>query len=189
MNITIETVGLQELLDAFHGVEKGMLDFRDLGTWDAVEREFHKIQVEQFNSEGGAGKSGKWQALSSPYKEIKDKKYGQLPILQRSKRLYKSLTSRNADSVFEVSAMEIVLGTKVPYAGYHQTGTRAPGRRAGGRAKGFVGPVFNLQGPHKGGMPARQPISLTNEQEAQLLKPIQKHLKQIVANAKLRSLR
>lgn len=163
MKLDVEIVGLNEVLAAFKGVEKGMLDFRDLGTWDAVAFEFHRIEKEQFGSEGGAGKSGKWAPLTSPYKEIKDRKYGPLPILQRSGRLYKSLTSSGGDAVVEKRPQELVIGTRTPYAGYHQTGTSR--------------------------MKARPPISVTPDQEKQLLKPIEKHLRQIVANAKLRSLR
>jgi phage gpG-like protein len=162
MKFTVEVEGLDELLRAFAGVEKGMLDFRDLGTWDAVQFEFYRIEKEQFQSEGSAGKSGKWKQLSSPYKERKQRQYGDVPILTRTGRLYRSLTSSGGDSVVEKRPLEMVLGSKVPYAGYHQSGT--------------------------GRMPKREPISVTPEQEQQLMKPIQRHLKQIVANAKLRSL-
>jgi phage gpG-like protein len=189
MKVTVELEGLPELLDHYRGVEVGMLDFRTLGTWDKVQTEFYKVVWSQFTSEGGDGKSGKWQALSPRYAKRKDAKWGSMPILQASGRLWRSLTGKGTDSVAEQSALELVLGTKVPYAKYHQTGTKAPARRAGGRAKGFVGPVLNLMGPQRGGMPARPPIDFTEEQERQLMKPIQQHLRQIVSQAKLTSLR
>lgn len=163
MKPTVDIEGLPELLDAFEGVSRGMLDFRDLGTWDAVQFEFYKIEKEQFSSEGAAGASGKWKPLSSPYKERKARQYGAVPILTASGRLYRSLTSSGGDAVVEKRPLELVLGSRVPYARHHQSGT--------------------------GRMPKREPISITPEQEKRLMKPVQDHLKQIVANAKLRSLR
>lgn len=164
MKLDIALEGLPELLEAFRGVERGMLDFRDLGTWDEVQRRFYQIEKEQFGSEGAAGKSGKWAALTSPYREIKQKRYGEQPILQATGRGYKSLTSANSDSVVEKRPQELVLGSRLPYMKFHQTGTRR--------------------------MKKREPISLTPEQERRMVvEPIQKHLRQIVANAKLRLVR
>ena len=117
---TIEVKGLNELVAGFKLVEKGVLDFRQLGAWKAVRTEFYKIMKEQFSSEGSAGRSGRWKSLSPKYKAIKDRKYGVLPILQRTKRTYQSLTRQGADTVVEEDAQAMSVGTKVPYAKYHQ---------------------------------------------------------------------
>lgn len=160
---TVEVKGLNELVAGFKLVEKGLLDYRQLGAWKAVRSEFYKIMKDQFASEGSKGASGKWKALNPKYKAIKDRKYGVLPILQRTKRTYKSLTSQGSDTVVDESAQEMTIGTKVPYAPYHQRGS--------------------------GRLPRREIISLTVAQEKQLMKPIQTKLKQLVANAKLKELR
>jgi phage gpG-like protein len=161
---SIQIEGMSELLASFKTVEEGMLNFRQLGAWKGVQSEFYKIQKAQFGSEGSAGKSGKWQALSPGYAKAKQKRYGSRPILTASGTLYKSLTSANASgAVVEMTAQELTLGTSVKYVGYHQRGTKR--------------------------MPRREPISFTNEQEKQLMKPIQDKLKQLIANAKLTQLR
>lgn len=162
VKITINVEGEQSVINAFQKVERGILDLRQLGTWKWVASEFYKVEKAQFGSEGSAGKSGKWQSLTSPYKEIKAKKWGDQPILQASGRLYKSLTANGADSVYEDSNLELTLGSSLPYAGYHQKGTRK--------------------------MAARPPISLNDEQITQITKPIQKKLEQLIDNAKLRNL-
>lgn len=161
--ININVDGMVTTLNAIGTVERGVLDLRQLGTWKWVAAEFQKIEREQFSSEGGSGQAGKWKGLSSPYKEIKAKKWGQQPILQASGRLYKSLTSSGGDAVYEESNLELTLGSSVPYAKYHQRGTRK--------------------------MPSRPPISLTDENKKQLLKPIQTKLEQLIDNAKLRDIR
>ncbi len=164
MKLDIEIEGLDELLAAFKGVEAGMLDLRQLGTWKAVASEFRKIEKQAFNSEGGSGRSGKWKELSSPYKARKAKKWGNVGILTASGQLYRSLTQEGSTgAVYEESAQEMTIGTSIKYAGYHQKGTSR--------------------------MPKREPISFTDAQEKQLMQPIQNKLKQLVANARLRNLR
>jgi len=163
MKVTVELEGLPELLTQFRGVEVGMLDFRTLGTWDWVQSEFYKIEKAQFASEGSAGASGKWTALNPAYAKRKEKKWGPMPILQASGRLYRSMTSANADGVVEKRPLELVLGSRVKYGGYHQKGTPT--------------------------MAKRPPIDFTPEQETQLMKPIQAHLRQIVSQGKLTNIR
>lgn len=163
VNITIEVEGMSATLAALDKVERGVLDLRQLGTWKWVQSEFFKIEKELFASEGASGQSGKWKELSSPYKEIKAKKWGNKPILQASGDMYKSLTATGGDNVYEESPLELTLGTKDPKAGYHQ--------RGGGR------------------LPQRRAIDMTNEQVKQLVKPIQTKLEQLIDNAKLRDVR
>jgi phage gpG-like protein len=158
----IEIEGMADLLARFKGVEEGMLDFRQLGAWRAVASEFRKIEKEQFDSEGSKGESGKWKQLSPKYAIRKLAKWGDVPILQASGKLYRSLTQENAEgAVYEETAQELTLGTSIPYAAYHQRGGRVP---------------------------QREPISLTREQKDRLMQPVQDKLRQLIANAKLRDL-
>lgn len=164
MKIEIELIGTQDLLDAFAKFENGIIDLRQLGAWDAVASEFHKIEKAIFSTEGAAGKSGKWNPLQPIYARRKLARWGPVPILQASGRLYRSLTSRNTgDSVFDKQPMEMTIGSSVPYGTYHQRGT--------------------------GKMPRRPPLDLTPEHEKQLAKPIQQKLRQLIANARLREKR
>jgi phage gpG-like protein len=162
MKIEVTLEGTNELKAAFAMVEKGATDLRELGTWKAVGSEFYKIEKEQFDSEG-SGPSGKWKALSSGYAAIKAKKWGSVRILQASGRMYKSLTSKGGDSVFEETAQELTIGTSVSYAGFHQSGTRK--------------------------MPKRPPIDLGQPQLDRLSKVIVGKMKQLAANARLRDVR
>jgi len=111
---TYEVEGMNDLLASFKDVERGMLDFRQLGTWKAVRSEFYKIQKEIFASEG----AGKWQALSPKYAAIKLKKYGTKPILQASGEMYKEFTSDTGNVTETAQEMTIAFG---PTAGYHMS--------------------------------------------------------------------
>ncbi len=164
MKLELEIEGLNETLALFDGVESFMIDFRQLGTWKAVGSEFRKIEAEAFSSEGGSSKGGKWKALSSPYKAQKLKRWGPVPILTASGKLYRSMTQEGAEgSVYEETAQELTIGSSVPYGRYHQSGTSR--------------------------MPARPPIDLTDEQKQKVVSPVGEKLKQLIANAKLKNLR
>lgn len=60
------------------------------------------------------------------YQYEKFKKYGfEYPLLKAKGRLESSITDQgSADSVLEITKNTIVMGTRVPYAGFHQTGTK-----------------------------------------------------------------
>lgn len=164
MNVSIQIEGGNELRAAFKTVEAGLLDLRKLGTWDTVATEFRKIEKEIFGSEGAQGASGKWEPLSVPYAARKTKKWGSVPILQASGRLYKSLTQRGGpDAVYETAPQEMTIGTKVPYAGYHQTGTNR--------------------------MQQRKPVDLTDAHVDRLAKSISQKVRQLAANARLQELK
>lgn len=161
MKVDVEVDGVLETVHALEKVERGVVDFRQLGTWDAVQSEFYKIQKEIFDTEGGAGASGKWAALSSPYAEIKQKKYGSQPILQATGRLYREMTTEAG--VAEKKEQEIVLGSQLPYGGIHN--------RGGGR------------------VPQRRILDLKEEHQKRLVAPIKKKMEQLIDNAKLRDVR
>ncbi len=160
MKIEVEVKGLPEVIAAFAEVQGGVADLRKNATWLRVQQAYYKAVKQVFANEGGRSK---WQGLSSPYKEIKAKHYGNMPILQRTKRLYKSMTQMGGEAIVDKQATEMTLGSRVPYGGYHQSGTSR--------------------------MPSRPPIDFTDEQQKEILKPIGDSLRQLVANAKLRDLR
>lgn len=163
MKYEINVEGLPELKAAFEKVQDGVADLRKNGIWLKVKQAAYRELKEQFSSEGAAGVGGKWKELSSPYKERKAKKYGSVPILQATGKLYRSLTRDGGDSVVDYQPLEMSLGTTVPYAAYHQRGT--------------------------GKMPARPVFDFTDESKKRILEPIQDGLQQLIANARLKSSR
>jgi phage gpG-like protein len=159
MKFSIEVEGKEQLLSSFLEVQEGVVDLRKLGTWDWVATEFRKIEKEIFDSEGSASRGGRWKELSTKYKERKLRKWGPVPILQASGKLYRALSGTSPDSVFEKEAQSMAIGTSLPYARYHQTGTKR--------------------------MPKRPPMDFTDEQKDRLVEPIKRKLRQLIANAKL----
>lgn len=110
-----EVQGVEVLNRGFNRVEGGISDFRPL--WPAVAGEFYAIEREQFDSEGAAGASGKWAALSPAYKKWKEANYPGQPIMRLENPLFESLTDPEAlDAIFRPGADELVMGTKLPYA-------------------------------------------------------------------------
>lgn len=160
MNLTITIEGAEELKHSFDYVKEGLVDFRQLGTWKAVAREFYKIIKAQFDSEGGTGKSGKWAPLTPKYAAIKAKKYPGGSILVATGAMRSSLTSGGANSIYEETAQELTIGTSDPKAAYHQRGKKK-----------------------------REIFSMTDDQEKQMIAPIYQKLNQLIANAKLRDIR
>lgn len=159
----IEVDGAAETYAAFGKVERGVLDLRQLGTWDWVQSIYYKVLKEQFASEGGSGASGTWKPLSSPYKERKQKLYGDMPILQATGKMYRSLTGEGGDAVVDKQPLEMTLGSRDPKSAYHN--------RGGGR------------------LPQRKILDFTPDQVKQIMKPIQTKLEQLIDNAKLRDIR
>lgn len=143
-----------EVLDrAFNRVEEYISDFRSI--WPNVTKEFYLIEQEHFNSEGAHGASGGWAPLSPLYAKYKEVQYPNKPILQATGALMESLTGfEAADSIYRPDTTELTLGTQREGAIYHQRGSSR--------------------------MPARPPISLSEEDKRRLQKAIQLPLVQFV---------
>lgn len=126
-----------QLNRAFNRVEQYISDFRPI--WPDAAGEIYAINAEQFESEGGAGRSGKWAALSPAYKQWKAVHYPGQPILQLEGDLMASLTDPEApDAIYRPGKEELVIGSKVPYARVHQLGLGLPAR-----------PIFSFSEPSK----------------------------------------
>ncbi len=156
----IKIDGVDQTLAAFGKVERGVLDLRQLGTWDWVQSEFYKVVKSIFDNEGG---QSAWKPLSSPYKERKAKQYGEMPILVATGYMRTSLTSAGSGSVVDKQPLEMTLGSSDPKSRYHN--------RGGGR------------------LPKREIFDFSPEQIKQITAPIQKKLEQLIDNAKLRDIR
>lgn len=89
-------------------------------------QKFRGHLIKQFATEG-AHFGTPWQPLSPQYAAWKMRKYGPKKILQREGELRDSLM-RRALSVMTVTDSELVIGTDVPHAVYHQEGRGVPKR-------------------------------------------------------------
>jgi phage gpG-like protein len=71
-----------------------------------------------------------WPSLSPAYAQRKAKIAPGKSMLRLTDRLYQSLTSQTGDSVYTVEPRSLLMGTTVPYSGFHTSGTRRmPARR------------------------------------------------------------
>lgn len=152
MRFTFEVEGKAEFDRSFNRVRENISDLRPV--WDRIERAFNRIEDEQFKSEGAKGRTGRWKPLSRRYAERKAVEFPGMPILQRSGRLYKALTGKSSDAVVVKTKEEFAIGTNLFYAAFHQTGTSK--------------------------MPAREPISFSDDSRRTLTKEIQKGLLEII---------
>ena len=103
---------------AIAGLVKGLKSVKDFSDF---HKKYTKDRVKQRAREVFAGDNN-WPALDPSTIEAK----GHSTILIDSKDLFNSYTS---DSAFSVGSDEILYGSDVPYADYHETGTsRMPKR-------------------------------------------------------------
>lgn len=146
MRFYAEIDGIQEMDRAFNRISEEVDDLRSL--WPAVSREILQIEVEQFESQGSAGASGKWAALSPAYAKYKAVKFPNQPLLRATGSIFEALTNPDAPgAVFRPERTDLTIGTSIPYAIYHQRGT--------------------------GRMPARKPYSPSESQKRRIQKAIQ----------------
>lgn len=97
-------------------------DFRE--PFEQMAEAFWKQEAQTFALEGQVEKFERWKPLSPRYKEWKEKHYPGQPILVRSGAMRDSLTNPHADgAIYEVYPQQMTLGTEIPYAIYHQTGS------------------------------------------------------------------
>lgn len=99
----------------------------------ALMQRSHVVAKQQFQSTGSRGAHGMWQPLSTDYEKVKSKMFPGKPIMRRKDKLFNSLTSQNPDNISRGSNQALgyaySMGTKVPYALFHQKGgTKIKGR-------------------------------------------------------------
>lgn len=148
MRISLEIDGKAQFDRTFHRMGRQLRDLSNI--WPDMRDEVWRIEDEQFDSEGAAGQSGRWKPLSERYRARKAKKYGRRGILVRTGRLKRAMTGKTADTVYQTSPSEMVLGTNLRYALFHQRGS--------------------------GKLPKREIYSFSDTQKRRLQKTIQKGL-------------
>jgi phage gpG-like protein len=99
----------------------GVTDYRPI--WPVIEDDFYAQEKDQFKTEGAEG-GEHWKELSAIYEGWKEVHFPGKPILQRTGDLYASLTSgTDANAVKREERKTLTLGSRIPYAIYHQKGT------------------------------------------------------------------
>jgi phage gpG-like protein len=112
-----------------------------------IREYFVSVERSQFDSEGRTG-SGGWAPLKPRTVASKAARGLDPRILRATERLRKSLTNKtSSDQQFEYDSDSMSFGTRVPYARYHQTGTRR--------------------------MPARKPVELSERNRRKVIKIVQ----------------
>jgi phage gpG-like protein len=100
----------------------GIADYRPI--WSVIEADFYAQVKRQFETEGSEGGDG-WVPLSAEYAGWKEAHYPGKPILQRTGNLIDSLTNPNSpNTVRQEERKTLTLGSLLPYALYHQTGSK-----------------------------------------------------------------
>lgn len=92
-----------------------------------ISGDFYKSEKSIFQLKG----PGRYKDITPQTKTQKLREVGFIyPILKRTRRLEKSVTSpRTKDSILKIGKKELIIGTKVPYAAFHQEGTKRMPRR------------------------------------------------------------
>lgn len=122
LEVRVETLGAKAYAFALGNIKRDMGDFKPV--WPRVAELFYRSEGQQFSSQGSRGPSGRWSPLNPQYAKRKRMKWGTRGILIASGRMKASLVGRSADSIYDVShGMYAELGTRVPYAIFHQAGT------------------------------------------------------------------
>ncbi len=139
---------------------EGITDWRKI--WPVFGDSFYAFLKKQFETEGAEGLGQQWTELSAAYARWKQKRYPGTKILERTGKLKASLTSEKAEhAVFEPKAQSLTIGSDLPYALYHQTGTAS-------------------------GLPQRKEIVFTEPDKRELMRIAQMYLLQIAGSCGLR---
>lgn len=96
--------------------------------FNQIARIFWRAEADQFDTEGARG-GVPWEDLKEPYRSRKSKTFPGRPILVATGLMRASLMGGNSNAVFSVSPTQMKIGTSVPYARFHQSGTRKMARR------------------------------------------------------------
>jgi phage gpG-like protein len=126
----LEIAGKARMERGIARLAESIADYRQV--WPAIEDEFHAHMADQFRSKG-VESGAPWAPLSLAYAHWKEAHYPGRPILQRTGDLYRSLTDSNDPNAIRVAeSKSLKLGSRIPYAIFHQTGARdgkLPARR------------------------------------------------------------
>lgn len=121
LNLRLTIKGETRLAQAFNRLARSIQNYRP--AWPAITALYRQMMSEQFESQGSRG-GRRWVPLSPAYKRWKDIVAPGQPILVLSGKMKASLVGRTGDTIEQFRPASLTLGTRIRYAGYHQTGTR-----------------------------------------------------------------
>lgn len=132
VRILFEVSGEEQFNRVFERVGDNLNDLTPIA--DDIRDAFWDIEKEQFQSGGAKGASGKWKPLSPAYEIQKINRYGTFAViagvLRATDAMYESMTGMTPDTVYQKSRDQIVIGTRLARAKYHQDGGgRLPQRK------------------------------------------------------------
>lgn len=111
-----------------------------------LSRIVKKFSTANFTLKG----SGQYPKLSARYKKRKSRINPSAPILVYSGALRDSIIKNTSDTISEITKFSARIGTSLPYATFHDTGTSK--------------------------MPMRKPLFLTDKMVAQMIKTYEAHI-------------
>lgn len=121
LRLRLTISGQDRLAAAFNRLARSIQNYRP--AWPDITAVYRQMMQEQFDRQGARG-GGKWAPLSPAYKRWKETVAPGQPILVLGGRLKASMVGQTADTIQDYRPLDVTLGTIVPYAKYHQTGTR-----------------------------------------------------------------
>jgi len=128
IRFSLNTFGVEKLDFALAGLTAQIGDWREV--WPKVSDKLAEIEHQLFESAGAAGEHGRWPDLKPSYARAKERKWGQAAPLQASGRLRTTLAGQSSEGINRHEPLLLRWGTEVPYAVFHQAGTRKmPARR------------------------------------------------------------
>lgn len=112
--------------------ESAATQMKDLSpAFEIMAKDFYETMAHIFEAEGAYEEREAWQDLSPAYAIWKKRHYPGRKILELTGRMKRSLTVPGTeDGVLNITPEEMTIGTRLPYAVFHQTGRgRLPQRK------------------------------------------------------------
>lgn len=124
----IDVDGVPQINRALGVLAKRVKDLRP--AWQEIIEDFAKSEETLFQRQGNVGGLGRWAPLNPDYAARKRAQGFGSKILVRTGRLKRSLTNpHHGEFISKVRPLSLTMGTRVPYAKYHQRGTSKMPRR------------------------------------------------------------
>ena len=123
-NLSVRVFGADTLANTIAVVqERANAPFTKTKAAHLIALDFQAHMVQTFKSKGRTG--AKWPALTPKYAAYKNRVRPGRSLLVFDGDMIKSLvTSHDSNGIRKQKARSLVLGSKVPYARYHQDGTK-----------------------------------------------------------------
>jgi len=127
VSLEFSTAAGDEIGKAFANLQGFYGDMRPV--WPNVLGVVRRQLLDSFRTEGGSGRDGRWAPLSEPYRTRKALRFPGTKTLERTGRLRESLVRDGGDAIVIEDPRFLFVGSRVPYAGFHQEGTSRMPRR------------------------------------------------------------